>query len=71
MRPKCHKGLLLETVWKRVRSFPRAKCEVLEDIDGLIEMEEMKEEEEGEGLVVEIGRSILETLMHETVTVMV
>lgn len=61
---------LLETVWKRVRSFPRAKCEVLEDIDGLIEMKE-EEEEEREGLVAEIEGNILETLVHETVTVMV
>ncbi|KAL5139781.1 Protein LONGIFOLIA 2 [Glycine soja] len=71
VRPRRYKGALLETVWERVRSFPRAKCEVLEDIDALIEMEEMKKDEEGEGLVKEIERSMFETLVHETFTVMV
>ncbi|KAK7343650.1 hypothetical protein VNO77_12559 [Canavalia gladiata] len=70
-RPMCYRGVLLETVWKRVRSFPRAKCEVLEDIDGLIEIENMKEEKEEEGLVAEIEGNIWETLVHETFTVMV
>nr|XP_029145038.1 ras guanine nucleotide exchange factor Y isoform X1 [Arachis hypogaea] len=71
-RRKQERGLLVETVWRKVRSFPGAKCEVLEDIDGLIEMEEMErkvKEEREEGLVMEIGRSIMETLVHETVTV--
>ncbi|KAK7270528.1 hypothetical protein RIF29_23740 [Crotalaria pallida] len=67
--------LLLERVWKRVLSFPRAKCEVLEDIDRLIEINEKEEEEERrereEGMVVKIEEKILETLVHETVTVMV
>ncbi|KAK7280019.1 hypothetical protein RJT34_25081 [Clitoria ternatea] len=67
-RRRCYRGTVLETVWERVRSFPRAKCEVLEDIDGLIEMEE---EEEEEGLVAEIQGNILDTLVHETFTVMV
>ncbi|KAE9589045.1 hypothetical protein Lal_00000347 [Lupinus albus] len=64
---------LLETVWNKVRSFPRAKCEVLEDIDGLIEMKDEEEEgrEREEGLVEEIEGNIFETLVHETVTVMV
>ncbi|KAK7391109.1 hypothetical protein VNO78_19479 [Psophocarpus tetragonolobus] len=70
-RPRRYKGALLDMVWERVRSFPRAKCEVLEDIDGLIEMEEMREQEEEEGLVKEIERSMLESLVHETFTVMV
>lgn len=72
VRPKyCYRGSLLETVWERVRSFPRAKCEVLEDIDGLVEMEDTgEEEEEGERLVAEIEGKILETLVHETITVM-
>lgn len=71
---KSHRGLLLETVWKRVQSFPRAKCEVLEDIDGLIELEDVQEKmkEEGEeGLVKEIEGKILEMLVHETLNVMV
>ncbi|MED6190162.1 hypothetical protein PIB30_102985 [Stylosanthes scabra] len=73
-RPKNERGLLVERVWRKVRRFPGAKCEFLEDIDGLIEMEEMErkvKEEREEGLVMEIGRSILETLVHETVTVFV
>ncbi|KAJ1402530.1 hypothetical protein SESBI_27937 [Sesbania bispinosa] len=74
VRPRCYRGRLLETVWKRVRSFPRAKCEFLEDIDGLIEMENIQgkmKEEEGERLVAEIEGKIMETLVHETITVMV
>ncbi|CAJ2630105.1 unnamed protein product [Trifolium pratense] len=75
-KPKCYRGLLLETVWKKVRSFPRAKCEVLEDIDGLIEMkmvmdEVKEEEEEEEKLVAEIEGKVLEMLVNETLTVMV
>ncbi|XP_019427297.1 PREDICTED: uncharacterized protein LOC109335605 isoform X2 [Lupinus angustifolius] len=62
--------LLLERVWKKVRSFPRAKCEVLEDIDRLVDMDEGEGERE-EGLVAEIEAKILETLVHETVTVIV
>ena len=64
----------MERVWKRVGEFPRAKCEVLEDIDGLIEGEDMQRdkdgerlEEEGEGLVAEIEGNIWDTLVHETV----
>ncbi|RZB44063.1 proteoglycan 4-like [Glycine soja] len=74
VRPRRYREALLETtVWERVRRFPRAKCEVLEDIDALIEMEEMREEEkeEGEGLVKEIERSMFEMLVDETFTVMV
>lgn len=76
IRPKCYHGLLLDTVWKRVGSFPRAKCEVLEDIDGLIEMKEVmdkvkEEEEEGEKLVAEIEGKVLDMLVNETLTVMV
>ncbi|XP_028756342.1 uncharacterized protein LOC114715650 [Neltuma alba] len=66
--------LMAEAVCKRIRSFPEANCEVLEDIDALIEREDLgkmtkeglacKEEEEGM-LVEEIERSILEMLLHE------
>ncbi|XP_027923122.1 uncharacterized protein LOC114181010 isoform X2 [Vigna unguiculata] len=69
-----HGGNVVERVWKRVGEFPRAKCEVLEDIDGLIEGEDMQRdkdgerlEEEGEGLVAEIEGNIWDTLVHETV----
>nr|KYP41287.1 hypothetical protein KK1_037345 [Cajanus cajan] len=65
---------LVERVWKRVGEFPRAKCEVLEDIDGLIEGEREMDigegmEEEGEGVVAEIEGNIWDTLLHETVMV--
>ncbi|CAJ2666779.1 unnamed protein product [Trifolium pratense] len=62
---------LMERVWKRVGEFPCAKCEVLDDIDNLIESEDMEKsikvvgEEESEELVMEIEGSILDTLMHE------
>lgn len=76
IKSNSHRGLLLlDTVWNRVRSFPRAKCEVLEDIDGLIEMKDVmdkvKEEEEGERLVADIEGKVLDMLVNETITVMV
>ncbi|KAG4991683.1 hypothetical protein JHK87_025140 [Glycine soja] len=65
---------LVERVWERVEEFPRAKCEVLEDIDELVDMQREKDgekmEEEGEGLVAEIEGNIWDTLVHETVVVM-
>lgn len=65
---------LVERVWERVEEFPRAKCEVLEDIDELVDMQREKDgekmEEEGEGLVAEIEGNIWDTLVHETVIVM-
>lgn len=68
-------GELAERVWKRVGEFPCAKCEVLDDIDVLIEAEDMEKvkvegEEEGERLVAEIEGKIWDTLVHETVMVM-
>lgn len=67
---------LTEKVWKRVREFPCVKCEVLDDIDNLIESEDMEKvikvegEDERKGLVREIERNILNTLVHETILVM-
>jgi hypothetical protein len=67
---------LTERVWKRVGEFTCAKCEVLDDIDNLIESEDMKKlikvegEEEREDLVMEIEGNILDTLMHESILVM-
>ncbi|XP_058779269.1 uncharacterized protein LOC131653200 isoform X2 [Vicia villosa] len=67
---------LTEKVWKRVREFPCAKCEVLDDIDNLIESEDMEKvikvegEDETKGLVREIEGNILNTLVHETILVM-
>ncbi|XP_022737655.1 uncharacterized protein LOC111290570 [Durio zibethinus] len=65
---------LLDTLCSKIRSFPRADCRVLEDIDALIDKDfpEMKLQsvmaykEEGEGIVAEIEKDILEALVHET-----
>lgn len=63
---------LMETLCSKIRSFPCADCRVLEDIDGLIE-KDLPEvrlvafEEEGEEMVREIEKGIVETLVHETV----
>jgi len=67
---------LTERVLKRVVEFPCAKCEVLDDIDNLIEGEDMEklikveDEEEREGLVMVIQGNILDTLVYETILVM-
>ncbi|KAF7821269.1 serine/arginine repetitive matrix protein 1 [Senna tora] len=64
---------LAERVWESIGRFPSAKnCEVLEDIDALIEMKEMtmmmEEKEEGKAMMVaEIEGDIVDTLVHETV----
>ncbi|KAE9592615.1 hypothetical protein Lalb_Chr19g0131141 [Lupinus albus] len=70
---------LVERVWKRIEKYPCAKCEALEDIDGLIESEDMEKtnveteeglEKEGEGMVAEIEGNIWDTLMNEIVMTM-
>ncbi|KAI4347482.1 hypothetical protein L6164_008292 [Bauhinia variegata] len=66
---------LIERVYKKIRSFPCANCQALEDIEALIEEDMPKTklqgaealEEEGEGIVAEIENNIWETLVHETV----
>lgn len=66
---------LFETLCDKIRSFPRADCRVLEDIDGLIEKDlpklklqsAMAFEEVGEEIVTEIEKDIVDTLVHETV----
>ncbi|KAM7504688.1 hypothetical protein LguiB_003592 [Lonicera macranthoides] len=69
---------LIERLCGRIREFPSANCEVLEDIDGLIgddlrksERRSMviEEESESEGIVMEIEREIVETLVDETAMV--
>ncbi|KAH7537952.1 uncharacterized protein LOC107414431 [Ziziphus jujuba] len=70
---------LIEALCLRIKRFPCADCQVLEDIDELIDKDlpEMKAqnamafEEEGEGVVNEIEKHILDTLVHETALVMV
>ncbi|XP_031263709.1 uncharacterized protein LOC116121941 [Pistacia vera] len=65
---------LIEKLCLQIKSFPCADCRVLEDIDSIIEKDlpQMKElnglafEEEGEGLVMEIEKDILDTLIQET-----
>ncbi|XP_030532878.1 uncharacterized protein LOC115742620 [Rhodamnia argentea] len=69
---------LIETLRTKIESFPRADCRVLEDVDALIDKDlpRMKHqslralEDEGDGLVVEIERDILDTLVQETAVAM-
>lgn len=73
-----HGAELIQKLYARIRRFPLADCRVLEDIDALVEQDLSKNEvqmliayeEEGEGIVSEIERDIVDTLVHETVMVM-
>ncbi|MED6207449.1 hypothetical protein PIB30_035928 [Stylosanthes scabra] len=80
----CYQGTtvegLMERVWKRIGKFPCKRCEFLEDIDGLIESEDMEKvkvdvedglEEEGEKLVAEIEGNIWNTLLHESLMLII
>lgn len=70
---------LINTLCMRIQSLPSANCQVLEDIDALIDKDLRKkelgirgrvfeeEEEEGESIVLEIERDIFESLVHESV----
>ncbi|XP_011101154.1 uncharacterized protein LOC105179248 isoform X1 [Sesamum indicum] len=64
---------LADELCKKIESFPAANCQVLEDIDSLIEKDLGKSglnwflEEEGESLVCEIEGEIMESLVRETV----
>ncbi|KAG5223105.1 DUF4378 domain-containing protein/VARLMGL domain-containing protein [Salix suchowensis] len=69
---------LAHMLCKKVSSFPCADCQDLEDIDGLIDKDLpqlMKDQgeiafgEEGEGIVMEIEKEIVETLIHETASI--
>ncbi|CAL9244565.1 unnamed protein product [Arabidopsis halleri] len=63
---------LINELSRRIERFPLAKCLVLEDIDALVAGDfpeiESAFEEDGEGIVTEIERGILETLVTETTT---
>lgn len=63
---------LIDELSRRIERFPLAKCLVLEDIDALVAGDfpeiESAFEEDGEGIVTEIERGILETLVTETTT---
>lgn len=64
---------LADEVCKKIESFPAANCQVLEDIDSLIDKDLCKSrlngyfEFEGESLVSEIEGEIVEWLVSETV----
>ncbi|KAI3471087.1 hypothetical protein Pfo_027750 [Paulownia fortunei] len=64
---------LVDELCKKIESFPAANCQVLEDIDSLIDKDLCKSplngffEEEGESLVCEIEGEIVEWLVRETV----
>ncbi|XP_010272606.1 PREDICTED: uncharacterized protein LOC104608346 [Nelumbo nucifera] len=68
---------LMDEIWWRIRSFPCANCQVLQDIDALIEKDlpdtnvrtVLPFSEEGESIVFEIERDILDSLVHETAAV--
>ncbi|ONI25191.1 hypothetical protein PRUPE_2G287400 [Prunus persica] len=70
---------LVNILCHKIQSFPCADCQVLEDIDDLIDKDmpaeskvqsEMAFEEEGEGIVREVEKDILDTLIHETARVL-
>ncbi|KAF5731117.1 hypothetical protein HS088_TW19G00722 [Tripterygium wilfordii] len=65
---------LIDTLCKKIDDFPSKDCCVLEDIDALVDEDlplmkvrrEIAFEEEGEGIVTEIEKDILDTLLHES-----
>ncbi|KAI3783906.1 hypothetical protein L1987_42996 [Smallanthus sonchifolius] len=68
---------LIKKLCDRIGGFPAAHCEVLDDIDGLIEgdmgtstrrLAETAVEAEGEDIVKEIESEIVESLVHEIAT---
>ncbi|XP_010555320.1 PREDICTED: uncharacterized protein LOC104824843 [Tarenaya hassleriana] len=67
---------LVDELCRRIGEFPLSNCRVLEDIDALVAGDlpetaaerELALEEEGEGVVTELERQILETLVSETTT---
>lgn len=60
---------LMETLCARIRSFPSANCQVLEDIDELIDkdMQKWGFDEEVESIVCEMERDIMEEVVHDAV----
>ncbi|TYJ19436.1 hypothetical protein E1A91_A09G191000v1 [Gossypium mustelinum] len=64
---------LIDTLCSKIRRFPQSGCRVLEDIDALIDKDlpdiklqsVMAYEEEGEAIVAELEKGILEALLHE------
>ncbi|KDP22348.1 hypothetical protein JCGZ_26179 [Jatropha curcas] len=72
-----HGSNLIDLLCSKVRSFPCADCRLLEDIDALVDKDmpvlkgqtEVAFGEEGEGIVNEIEKDLLETLIHETAVI--
>ncbi|XP_060203488.1 uncharacterized protein LOC132631807 [Lycium barbarum] len=69
-----HGKELIDMLCMRIRSFPKANCQVLEDIDALIDNDMQKSEigigsgfleEEVESIVCEIERDIMKELVHD------
>ncbi|XP_055828804.1 uncharacterized protein LOC129896852 [Solanum dulcamara] len=66
---------LVDTLCTRIRNFPSANCQVLEDIDALIDkdmqiggiLKSTYFDEEVESIVCEIERDIMEEVVHDTV----
>ncbi|KAL5567773.1 hypothetical protein UlMin_024348 [Ulmus minor] len=69
---------LIEELCFRIQRFPGKNCQVLEDIDSLVDedLPALKDQnavsfkEEGEGLVMEIEKELLDTLVHETALIL-
>ncbi|CAI9771874.1 unnamed protein product [Fraxinus pennsylvanica] len=72
--PKLSGSDLIDKLCKKIQNFPAANCRVLEDIDTLIDTDLSNSElggsraffEEGEGIVSEIEREIVDSLVNET-----
>lgn len=75
VRPHMQGSQLIDTLCTKIRSFPYADCRVLEDIDALIDKDlmhlrlqsSMAFEEEGEDIVTDLEKDILDSLVHEIV----
>ncbi|KAF2315704.1 hypothetical protein GH714_040233 [Hevea brasiliensis] len=69
---------LIDMLCSKVRSFPCADCRVLEDIDALVDtdMPQLKLQsevafgEEGEGIVSEVEKDLLDALIHEMAVIL-
>ncbi|KAJ6358427.1 hypothetical protein OIU76_000185 [Salix suchowensis] len=65
---------LVQMLCAKLSSFPRADCHDLKDIDGLVDKDlaELKDQneiafgEEGERIVMDVEKNIMDTLIHET-----
>ncbi|XP_025013873.1 uncharacterized protein LOC8258323 isoform X2 [Ricinus communis] len=68
---------LVDMLCSKIRSFPGADCRVLDDIDALVDKDmrhlyvqnDVAFGEEGEGIVTELEKDLLDTLIHETAVI--